>query len=250
MMTVALATFLTTTVHAQISVTALEGNYRAEFDSSYPGWAAFDAADIKPGEYTSTGSPNGQSFSDTRDNVLTYQFGSSLDLGEMLLGIYDNPAAVVEGTLKVFEVDNVSGDLTDGTPGNEDVIEGSPIFSETFSIPATSFTTSVDGDPVGTLNLDFSSTLSVEDRTFVSSSAGYAFQFDITSGTFNVSNRSGINPTEAASYYRLQGGDNYTAPFGSNEYQVGFAVIPEPSSYALMLVGVGLFVFVGRRRRA
>lgn len=249
MMTVALATFLTTTVHAQISVTALEGNYREEFNSSDPGWAAFDAADIKPGEFTLGSDPNGQGFSNTRDNVLTYQFGSSLDLGEMLLGIYNNPGAV-EGTLNVFEVDDVNGDLTDGMSGNENVIEGSPIFSETFSIPATTFMTSVDTTPVGTLNLDFSSTLSVEDRTSVSSSAGYAFQFDITSGVFSLSNRTGTNPTEAASYYRLDGSDNYTAPKFSNNFQVGFAVIPEPSSYALMLVGVGLFVFVGRRRRA
>lgn len=178
----------------------------------------------------------------SRDNTFTFQFSDTLEIGEMLVGL-SNGLDASTGTLKVFEVGDVSGDISTD-------LAGTAIFSETWTTVDTTFSTTIDGNEVGTLVLDFSSALTVDDRSTVSGTAGYAFQFDFDSGSFNVSNRTSGVPSEFASYYRNDGSNDYTSPFGSNGYQLGFVAIPEPSSFALLAGALGLALVMLRRRRA
>lgn len=215
---------------AQIVISSLEGYYSDQVSAS-PGYAAFDGSTLSPAAYTGTSDPNGQTVNGTRDNTFTFQFTDSITLDSLLIGVYDSVSAG-SGTLKIFEVGDVNGDIS-GDLG------GTPIFAETFSTTATTFTTQAGTKDVGTLDFDLAAAPTLVDRTSVSATAGYAIQLDLSGGNvFNVSNRTGTDPGEWQSYYR----ETFTAPNATNNFMLGFVAVPEPSSAFLLLSAGALFL--------
>jgi hypothetical protein len=60
----------------------------------------------------------------------------------------------------------------------------------------------------------------------------------------------GYNNAAAGSYYWAVAGDAVGSNGGVYLYAANTAVVPEPETYAMMLAGLGMIGFIGRRRLA
>jgi hypothetical protein len=83
----------------------------------------------------------------------------------------------------------------------------------------------------GTIRLDFAFTPNVGEVVTVFSYDGRSGEFDSVVGA------------------GLAAGFVLTPIYGTDSFQIGVAAIPEPETYALMLTGLGVVLWAGRRRR-
>lgn len=211
--------------------------------SSTPGYAAFATADITKSDPPSYAPNNSQGVNDSRDNAFTVSFTSQFNLGQVIFGQYGDITSAVSLTIRIYEVDDVSGDLS-GVLGGANYADNA-IFYDSFVIPTADFTSQspVTGVDVGTVVFTFAAPVTLDATT---GTAGYAIQFDIDSGSLSWAQPGGTNPPELHSYYRRTT-SNYGQPLDTAiNGQIALNAVPEPASLALVAMG-GLLI--SKRRK-
>lgn len=212
--------------------------------------------DILGGTYDSTT----QTIMSASNSFALYAYSLSLP-GSFFLSMALVPA-VTAGNYGSFTVNgstiNVTGDMTFGTPPLETILGGAE--TDRGDLPTHGMYPTYFAEQMFTFSAaDQSGLYNTQDQTGAGPQAGTGmyfarFDFDLSGLAAGFGLHFDLYNESIISYCKNRNctiGDidvNKFAPF-SHDAQAMVTAIPEPETYAMLLVGLGLMAFVARRRR-